>query len=289
MFRVQNPYSQHAAFVAPAWNRTELWRIFVMMIVFEVAFVMAPAIVAGFMMNEAAQIAYYDGVTALASIAQFATFGVTAWIFVFVLRRVHDRGFWSLIGVGGVLLSLEILYGFSGAPDIQMQSFPRWIFLMPIMLVTLLIQVGTEEIFFRGYLQQQLRCFSAHTLVWMAIPSLIFGLAHYPNGDGVADGVIWAIWAAALGLACADLTARSGTLGAAIGLHLANNIIAIAIINFEGSPTSGLALFLYPAFDRSELDLSAEALFTIGAAAELLVLLMHVLVMWLAARVAIRR
>ena len=43
-------------------------------------------------------------------------------------------------------------------------------------------------------------------------------------------------------MVAADLTARTGSLGAAWGFHLANNFIALALISIEGTLT-GLSLF----------------------------------------------
>ena len=53
------------------------------------------------------------------------------------------------------------------------------------------------------------------------------------------------IWAMLFGLAAADLTARSGTLGPAIALHLVNNFSAIALVAPAGY-FDGLALATYP-------------------------------------------
>ena len=47
------------------------------------------------------------------------------------------------------------------------------------------------------------------------------------------------------GLIAADLTARSGTLGLAWGLHFANNFFALLIVAPQGA-LSGLALFTTP-------------------------------------------
>ena len=55
------------------------------------------------------------------------------------------------------------------------------------------------------------------------------------------------IWAFFFGLAAADLTARSGTLGPAIGFHLVNNALAFLLYGEAGGVDSGLALFLFPA------------------------------------------
>ncbi len=301
----QTPYAAHRAFVAPAWPRRELWRVGVMIIGFELAFQIAPELVSALLPGDALVTAYYEGITSWATLLQFATFGVTAILFVLLLRRLHGRGFWSLIGaparaivdlwqvgiaVGGILLLMEILPPWIGIGDgIEMRNIAGWLVMLPLALVVLIIQVGTEEIYFRGYLQQQLACFSRSRLVWMLVPSVMFGVSHYGNGFGVADGVLWVVWATMLGLACADLTARTGTLGAAIGLHLANNVFALLLVGVAGWPSSGLALFLYPSFDPADMDTSAAVLATPGAFIEMLIMCLTVLVMWLAARIKLRR
>jgi len=254
-------YSPHRDFIAPAWARPELWRIGVMIIAFEFAFWIAPVLVASMLPNSEAVMAYREGFTALATLGQFATFGITAAIFLFILRRVHHRGFWSLIGapgqalvdiwrvalgVGAILLLVELVPpSILFVDDVEMCNPIIWLLMLPFAVIVLIIQVGTEEIYFRGYLQQQFACLSSSRLVWMMIPSLLFGLSHYGNGEGVADGVLWTAWATTLGMACADLTARTGTLGAAIGLHLANNFFALTIVGVQGWPSSGLALFRF--------------------------------------------
>lgn len=300
----RDPYSAHLAFVRPAAAKNEMWRVLVMVAGFEIAFWFAPVLVGG-LLPGSLRTTYFEGVTAFATLTQFATFGVTMALFVRLLHRVHDRGFWSLIGrpdaavadlwrttwaVGLVLLVLEILPPWAPLGDLaEVRNLLRWLALLPFALIVLVIQVTTEEIYFRGYLQQQLACRSANPVLWMGLPSLIFGLSHYYSGIGAADSTLYVIWATALGLACADLTARTGTLGAAIGLHLANNMFALLLFGIEGWPSSGLALFLFPSFDPADYDYSVQVLFTLGGFLELLSTVGMVFVLWLAARVAVRR
>jgi hypothetical protein len=113
---------------------------------------------------------------------------------------------------------------------------------------------------FWGYLQQQCAALSDRPWVWMGLPSLLFGAAHYLNGFGPADGVLYALWATLLGLTCADLTARTGNIGATIGLNLSNNLFAFLIVGEKGMPSSGLVLFLYPATDHSQFDYGLHTL-----------------------------
>ena len=52
-------------------------------------------------------------------------------------------------------------------------------------------------------------------------------------------------WTAAFGLVAADLTERTGSLGAAMGFHFANNLLALFIVSIKGTLT-GLALYVTP-------------------------------------------
>ncbi|MFQ1701075.1 CPBP family intramembrane glutamic endopeptidase [Loktanella agnita] len=304
MFDRPTAYAAHADFIRPAMARTEMWRLIVMIICFEIAFIVTPWLMM-LALPPRAEEAYIEGVTAFGTLAQFASFGIITAIFVWTLRRVHERGFWSLVGqadaavvnmirvmcmVGLVLLAKEIFppwYDLSALAETR--NLLRWLVLLPFGFVVLLIQVSTEELYFRGYLQQQFACMSESRLVWMGLPSFMFGMAHYFNGIGEADGILWALWAMALGLACADLTARTGNIGAAVGLHLANNAFALLIYGMMDWPTSGLALFLFPFDDPYQYDLSIDALRSAELIMPFVVNVTAVWVMWLAARLAIRR
>jgi membrane protease YdiL (CAAX protease family) len=302
---MRNYYAPHSDFIRPAWAMRNLWRVILMIFGFEIVFMLSPSIFASFLPSEALQEAFYEGTTAFGTLAQFASFGVTAGGFLILLRLLHRRGFWSLTGpfapfvgdlvrvslfVGFWLLIIEIAPPWINTDDLaEVRNVGVWLALIPIAMLVLLIQVGTEEIFFRGYLQQQLACLSQSRLAWMVIPSLMFGGLHYWNGNGAAEGVIWAIWATALGIACADLTARTGNLGAAIGLHLMNNAFAVMVVAIAGWPVSGLALFVYPYEDPAQYAHGVEALFSPMIIFQLIVMLLTLWIMWVAARVAFRR
>ncbi len=302
---MSDPYAAHRDFIRPAWAARDLWRVLVMIVAFEVVFALSPSIFAALLPSPYLAAAFYEGTTAFGTLAQFASFGVSAVGLVVLLQLLHGRGFWTLIGpasaaksdlinvamlVGFWLLVLEIFPPWIVTADLALvRNFGVWLALIPLTLAVLLIQVGTEEIFFRGYLQQQLACISSSRWVWMVLPSAMFGGLHYWNGNGAAEGIIWAIWATSLGIACADLTARTGNLGAAIGLHLANNAFALLIVAVEGWPSSGVALFLYPYEDPDLYALGAEALLSPWVVFQVLTMQITVFIMWVAARIALKR
>jgi uncharacterized protein len=114
-------------------------------------------------------------------------------------------------------------------------------FLLPA-LIGLAIQTGAEEIAFRGYLQQQLAARFRSPLLWMVLPSAIFAAGHYSPED-FGDAAIWVVaWAGLFGCFAADLTARTGNLGAAIGFHFATNTAALLLVGMEGN-IDGLSLW----------------------------------------------
>jgi membrane protease YdiL (CAAX protease family) len=213
-----------------------------------------------------------------------------------VLRLVHKRGLFSIIGpwpaftrqflsTARVLLVLYVVFYFAdmvlpqsdGLEYLPKLSLRDWLLLLPLTLPALLIQTGTEELVFRGYLQSQLAARFSQTWVWLLVPSILFGVLHFDATWGPAFGWALVIWAVGFGLVAADLTARSGTLGPAIAMHLINNFQGIALVAPEDS-FDGLALYAYRFPAESDL----------GILLWLSVNLMVLVCYWLAARLALR-
>lgn len=208
------------------------------------------------------------------------------------LRLVHRRGLASLIGPPagaarqflrciGLLLPLYLLFFILPVPD---PYAPRahmapgaWLSWLPLALLAVGVQVGAEEMVFRGYLQSQLAARFSHPAVWIGLPSALFGLMHYAPGLAGDNAWMLMLWATLFGAAAADLTARAGTLGPGLALHFVNNAFAILVAAPAGG-LDGLALYTVA------LDLNAP-----GAAWTILpVELAVTLCAWLTARLALR-
>jgi membrane protease YdiL (CAAX protease family) len=112
-------------------------------------------------------------------------------------------------------------------------------------LVGVLIQTGAEEVLFRGYLQQQLAARFSSPMIWMVLPSALFAALHY-QPEVMGDNT-WLMMGAVFvfALLAADLTAVTGTIGAAWAMHFVNNALAILVMATDG-PLSGLALYIAP-------------------------------------------
>lgn len=251
-------------FIAPARDRAALWRLALGLLVAAAVYIGLNAVAAGM----ATLLAGPQGAerlgrslaaaeTPAAALALLASFvpmlvgvAAAAWL-------CHGRGPASLLGPGflrglalGVTVTLAVYLPLWALWETGYDSRPNlapdlWIALLPLGLAAIAVQTLAEEALFRGYLAQQLAARVRSALVWGVLPALLFGLLHY-DPSRMGDGAPVVVLGAALfGLAAADLTWRTGSIGLAWGVHLANNAIAILALGTPGTIT-GLALRLTP-------------------------------------------
>lgn len=258
-------YPAHEELVGPARAKSALWRFVLGLILVVIVYVVGLAALFGALVllsgfagaNEwLARMSAADSPTAtLLVLATFVGMGIGSLL---AARILHRRPFWSLFGARMRLLRhfglaaglCVVIYGLSALmpspiEPVRNLSMGMWFSFLPLALVGVLIQTGAEEVLFRGYIQTQLAARFSSPLIWMVLPSALFAVLHYQPEMLGEDA--WFMVAAIFlfALLAADLTARTGTIGAAWGFHFANNCAAILIVGIEG-PLSGLALYTVP-------------------------------------------
>lgn len=254
-------------FVAPARVRPQIWRVIVgflvMLAVYAVTVIAILAVVWILVGTDTEDALYWvsrmvETDTPTSTLLILATFGglaLGAWA---AARLLHSRSLASLIGLppvwhnffvaaGVVAVIYSVLlfiwtFSYDAVPNL---NWGMWLNYLPMALAGLLLQTGAEELAFRGYLQQQLAARFRSPIIWMVLPSMLFGLAHLDPESAGSNAWLVVLSAGAFGLAAADLTARTGNLGAAWGFHFANNTVAILILATDQTIT-GLALFVTP-------------------------------------------
>jgi membrane protease YdiL (CAAX protease family) len=147
------------------------------------------------------------------------------------------------------------------APAVTVLPLSLWlVFLLPLVAL-IFLQATAEELIFRGYLLQQLALRSRNPLVWAVLPSAVFGAMHWA-GDLPGEASAYYIMTTFLmGLALAALVWRTGSLWAAVGVHVGFNAIGLTVVGAEGV-LSGAQLFLFAEDDLLALmriDLAATA------------------------------
>lgn len=296
---MQPDYDAHALHTAAAEPRSELWRLGLGVVVMvglyiAMALIYRQMIMVIVAMRPAFGEEVAEGSTPLAMYVLLFSFGlITAAVFVGA-RMVHKRDGLSVCGpislavpqftrVLGALFLLAVVLTFTppfgmDGPLVPAMAFGLWVLVLPISMFAVFVQVSAEEVFFRGYLQQQLAARFRSPFVWMLLPSVLFAFGHYQPIEAGQNAVLIAVWAGLFGILMADLTARSGTIGPAVAVHFMNNAMALLYTSLPDS-LGGLALWHTPFGMADEATLRAW----------LPVDFALMLVMWLAARVALRR
>ncbi len=231
--------------------------------------------------------------SALQSFVLLSAYGSLA-VAAFVITRVlHGRspltlfGDWNrvisdfLVVTRGLAIFYVVFYllpfwNWEGV-DFQ-RSLAAWVALLPFSIMAIFIQTASEEVVYRGYLQQGLSARYDNPLIWMVAPAILFGLVHYDPNLSPALAVDYMIWTGLFGLAAADLTARTGSLGAAMALHFVTNFIVTAIFA-QTDIFAGFALILLP---ESSADLEWSLWSSLIGAFTLWM-------SWMVCRIAIRR
>lgn len=261
------PFSQaQDRFIAPARLRPQLWRlvlgvglILLIYLAWMAVIGLAVAFAVGLDGADRAMGQVGIGSSPISILVLLATFGGLVLGTFAAVCWVHKRSVASLFGPRAVLLrDFGVAFGVFMAvslpgivwvvasgnltPGVPLSTWA--IFVLPVLL-GLILQTGAEEIVFRGYLQQQLAARFVARWVSFVIPSILFGLLHYAPAEMGQGAWLLVGLTGFFGLLMADLTARSGSLGLAWGMHFGNNILAILVFT-TGEALDGVALFRLP-------------------------------------------
>ena len=293
-------YAPHEDFIAPARAYPQFWRFLAGFVLASVAYVFLARMYFRLLYACFPRIApvsdsgVVEGNTPLDMYALLLSFAFMTLGAAISARLLHHRGLGTLLGPAHLLLrdfrrvSLVVLAVGAvilllppwdmGGELVPNMPIGKWILLLAPSLLFVLIQVSAEEVVFRGYVQQQLAARFRHPLVWMVLPSVLFASGHYLPDVAGDNALLIVVWAGVFGILMADLTARSGSLGPAIAVHFWNNVSAMLIVSLPDE-MSGLALYLSP-FSMADTEALREWMFVDFA---------MMFVLWLAARLAIRR
>lgn len=256
---------EFAAYIHPARQYPELWRILLGILLTLFIYLACFALMLVVLYPIIGPLEYFGWLLGLQSMDQapqtlflLLSFAGLFLGTILAAAALHGRGPGTLFGPGKetlrafclTLMALVPLYAvmlavsWQFSPAVPNLPLDAWLRYLPWALLLLLVQITAEELLFRGYLQQQLAVRFQARWIWMGMPALGFTLMHWnPEAGGNLWAILFVIFCFAL--IAADLTERSGNLGAALGVHFVNNIAALLVVSVDGSIT-GLALYVTP-------------------------------------------
>lgn len=251
-------YSRFHHLTDPAREKAELWRTLLGLVCATALYTGASFLFFGLVLSALGSGAMEEaiaGTTARGTILLLAHFGLMAGAIIVTVIFLHGRDALTLLGdrsrlwrdflsMSQIALIIALAMGSIVTLFYDLESnmaFGTWLLLLPLALLLLLLQTGAEELVFRGYLQQQLGARVALRAVWLIVPAVLFALVHVDGGTMGTNLWFYISVIFVFALVTGDITARTGSLGAAWGLHFINNVNALLVFSFVGS-LNGLGL-----------------------------------------------
>ena len=142
---------------------------------------------------------------------------------------------WIVLAIAGTVMTYLIGGEFKFVFDAK-----RFFGFAIISLLLLPVQSATEEIVFRGYLNQGLMRYLKNKWVVFAITSTLFMAMHLANPEAISaadKGILPLVMSGYFffGFACCLMVLIDDGLESAIGVHAGNNTFAALFVNYENS------------------------------------------------------
>lgn len=164
---------------------------------------------------------------------------LTAW------QAFNWQRLWFAAALFFILVAAATLVDVLWHPELFSVTFVWQTFLtfLPIALIITPLQAAAEELLFRGYIMQGLGLLGWHPAVPIVGSALLFALAHLTNPEMNESAYLIPLLYFLLGLFLAIITVKSQGLELAIGVHAANNLFTVLIMNYQGSALPSPSLF----------------------------------------------
>lgn len=153
---------------------------------------------------------------------------------------------WAVFG------TLAAIGHFSGFSALKANFDPSRFFVYALVtLIFIPLQSGTEEIVFRGYLNQGFGHFISNKWIVFTITSVMFAAMHLANPEaqsGAEKGMVTHLLVMSqyfmFGFFLSMMVDYDNGLESAIGVHAGNNMFAAMFVNYEGSVLPTPSLFI---------------------------------------------
>jgi len=198
-----------------------------------------------------------------------------------VVKLLHHRKMLSLISPDAsfqakrfllgfslwfVFASLQTLIEFLLNPGSFVWNFQPlgWFTFLPLALLLTPIQTSGEELLFRGYLLQGLGLIVRQPIALIGLASLPFALVHFGNPE-MERGALWiALTYFLMAVFLTTITLRDNRLELALGVHAANNLFVVLLVNSKDSVLQTPAIVLQQVPTDPRVTLIGLFISTIG-------------------------
>lgn len=176
---------------------------------------------------------------------------------------------WRVIGLAFIiwflLNILQQVIGFLLRPGEYKLTFtPEVLMQLPVLVALTILQAGTEELVFRGYLLQGMSKFCKNTIVLASINGVLFGAAHLGNNEVATNVALGFFVYFSVGFFYTLTTIKSWGLEISLGSHIAQNVFAGSFVNYADGTLTTSSIFTIQHSDVLFELLSYWAIATMG-------------------------
>ncbi|MBE3067537.1 MAG: CPBP family intramembrane metalloprotease [Chloroflexi bacterium] len=182
------------------------------------------------------------------------------------IRLIHQRPFRTLITPARLISWGRFFQGFavwfvlSGLMSLaEALLYPgryvwtldlrRYIPFVFLALILIPIQTSAEELFFRGYILQNVGLRLRNVWILSAISGFLFMVPHFLNPEARVNYGLMGFYYFFIGAGMAYITLRDGRLELALGLHAANNLFSALFANYTVTVMPTPSLFTVNTLD----------------------------------------
>lgn len=155
-------------------------------------------------------------------------------------RIFFGAGIWAILS----LLTFAFQFSFTDTSDVVFQFEAKDFFILVLISLTLLpLQSSFEEFLFRGYLMQWAAYLFRYKWIAVLLTGVLFGLMHSANPETQMG--FWVVMPQyiLMGLILSYITVKDDGMELALGMHMANNILAAITVTSGTSALQTHALF----------------------------------------------
>ncbi len=223
-------------------------------------------------------VVHSSGISYISSHIAFAFLGIGILVAV---KLLHRRPMLTLISPDASLRGKRFLLGFSLwfayaclqtlmefllHPTVFVWNFQplNWLVFLPLALLLTPIQTSGEELLFRGYLLQGMGLIVQQPIALIGLVSLPFALVHFNNPE-MGRGALWiALTYFLMAVFLTVITLKDNRLELALGVHAANNLFVVLLVNTPDSVLQTPAIVLQQVPTDPRITLAGMLIFTLG-------------------------
>lgn len=159
-------------------------------------------------------------------------------VLVSAVGKIRIKKFFTGFLFSFLILTIYIVISLTAnSEDVQFNSSTtEFLSYFLLLLPLLLLQVVSEELIFRSYIMQAVSAYSRNAWLPVLVSAIVFGVMHIGDPTSV-EAIPMLLTMFMTGLVLSIVTVLDNGIEMAVGIHFANNLVAMSLSDAFNNPT----------------------------------------------------